>query len=288
MKFVLVSGRSGSGKNTALHMLEDLGFYCVDNLPTVLIATMAEKLQENAYSKIAVGIDARNTADNLSKISEHLDAIPANIDKHVIYIDSRDEVLIKRFAETRRKHPLSSKQISLTEALRRESQLLEPIASRAHLTIDTSDMNLHELRAFIKTRLTPDSKPEADTLSILFQSFGYKKNIPIDSDIVFDVRCLPNPHWQEELRPFTGNDEPIKDFLLGNEEVHHMLDDIYHHLKKWIPKYEATDRRYLTISIGCTGGKHRSVFFANELQQRFSQLYSDVKVRHRQLDNLQE
>ena len=200
---------------------------------------------------------------------------------HIVYLDAKDETLIKRFAETRRKHPLSNEQVSLLEALAEEARQLENIASLAHLTIDTSEMNLHDLREFIRTRV--DSDASTNTLSLMFQSFGYKKNIPIDSDIVFDVRCLPNPYWDESLRDFTGKDQAVIEFLNSHQDVHQMLEDITAYLEKWIPKYEATDRRYITVSVGCTGGRHRSVFIANALQQKFQKSYADVKVRHRQL-----
>lgn len=281
MKFVVVSGRSGSGKSTALHMLEDMEFYCVDNLPASLLPSMAEKLSAYKPGKIAVGIDARNMSADLERFAELLKLVPSDVELHIIYLDAKDETLIKRFAETRRKHPLSNEKTSLLEALTAESRQLENIASQADLSIDTSEMNLHDLREFIKTRI--DSDAESNALSLLFQSFGYKKNVPIDSDIVFDVRCLPNPYWDESLRGFTGNDKPIIDFLSASADAHQMLDDISNYLKRWIPKYEATDRRYVTVSIGCTGGKHRSVFIANQLQQIFSPHYNDVKVRHRQL-----
>jgi len=283
MKFVVVSGRSGSGKSTALHMLEDMAFYCVDNLPASLLPSMAEKLSSYPPGKIAVGIDARNMSADLDRFAELLKLIPREIELHIIYLDAKDETLIKRFAETRRKHPLSNENISLLEALAKESSQLESIASLADLSIDTSEMNLHDLREFIKTRI--DSNATSNTLSLLFQSFGYKKNVPIDSDIVFDVRCLPNPYWDESLREFTGNDKAIIEFLEAKVDARQMLVDISSYLEKWIPKYEASDRRYVTVSIGCTGGKHRSVFIANRLQEKFSTIYADVKVRHRQLSS---
>lgn len=282
MKFVVVSGRSGSGKSTALNMLEDMGFYCVDNLPASLLPSMAEKLREYEPGKIAVGIDARNMPTDLVRFAELHARIPKNIELQVIYLDAKEETLIKRFAETRRKHPLSNEKVSLLEALEEESKQLDTIASLAHLTIDTSEMNLYDLRDFIRTRI--DSSASSNTLSLMFQSFGYKKNIPIDSDIVFDVRCLPNPHWEESLRNYTGNDQAVIDFLNRSKDVQQMLADVSNYLEKWIPLYEATDRRYITVSIGCTGGQHRSVFMASQLQKAFQQKYNDVKVRHRELN----
>lgn len=280
MKLVVVSGRSGSGKSTALHMLEDLDFYCIDNLPVSLLPAIAEKLGVDKPSKVAVGIDARNMLEDLEKFPVLIDSVPNGIDLHIIYLDASDETLIKRFAETRRKHPLSSGMISLPEALIEESSRLENIASKAHLNIDTSEMNLHDLREFIKERIHESG---FSSVSIMFQSFGYKKNIPIDSDLVFDVRCLPNPHWEPSLRALTGNDQPIIDYLADFDDVSNMLRDIINFLTTWIPKYEATDRRYITVSIGCTGGKHRSVYIANQLTQHFSEHYGDVKARHREM-----
>ena len=278
----MVSGRSGSGKSTALHTLEDLDYYCIDNLPVSLLPAVAKKMSQEATAKVAVGIDARNMPQELDNFSALIKDIPDSVDLHIIYLDAKDETLIKRFAETRRKHPLSSDLTSLPEALTNEKTRLEDITAQAHLNIDTTDMNLHDLREFIRARI---GESEKSIVSIMFQSFGYKNNVPIDSDLVFDVRCLPNPHWQPELRPFNGNDKPIIDFLGASKDADSMLEDIIQFLEKWLPKYEATDRRYITVSIGCTGGHHRSVYVANCLQQHFSSQYADVKTRHRQLLN---
>lgn len=261
-------------------MLEDLDFYCIDNLPVSLLPAVAEKMGVENPTKVAVGIDARNMPQDLDRFASLINEIPSEVDLHIIFLDANDETLIKRFAETRRKHPLSSDLTSLPEALTKESRRLEDIAAQAHLNIDTTDMNLHDLREFIRTRIGESGK---SAVSIMFQSFGFKNNVPIDSDLVFDVRCLPNPHWQPDLRHLNGNDQPIIDFLAASDDAKKMLEDIIHFLENWLPKYEATDRRYITVSIGCTGGHHRSVYFANCLQQHFSALYTDVKARHRQL-----
>ena len=263
-------------------MLEDLDFYCIDNLPVSLLPAIAEKIGVDDPDRIAVGIDARNMPQDLERFSTLIKDVPEAVDLHIIFLDAKDETLIKRFSETRRKHPLSSDLTSLPEALTMESKRLEDIAAQADLNIDTTDMNLHDLREFIRARMGDSAKGAA---SIMFQSFGYKNKIPIDSDLVFDVRCLPNPHWQPELRSYTGNDQPIVDFLSRSEDASEMLENIVDFLETWLPRYEATDRRYITVSIGCTGGHHRSVYIANRLQQHFSKLYSDVKARHRQLNN---
>jgi len=285
VKLFVVSGRSGSGKSTALHMLEDLDFYCIDNLPVSLLPYIPENLSNkdsdpNQPQKVAVGIDARNMPADLERFSELIESMPPSVDLHILYLDAKDETLIKRFSETRRKHPLSGDLTSLPEALIEESKKLENIATKAHLTIDTSEMNLYDLREFIRDRVDASG---SGSVAIMFQSFGFKENIPIDSDLVFDVRCLPNPYWNKALREFSGRDQPIIDFLSIDEDVKQMLADIRAFLMTWIPRYEASDRRYITISIGCTGGKHRSVFVADFLGDFFSRHYSDVKVRHRQL-----
>ncbi len=294
MRLVIISGRSGSGKSTALHMLEDLGYYCVDNLPAGLmpeLATQALQDQETPPADvpaelyhpghIAVGIDARNLASNLEKFPELVAQIPAGVEVNIIFLDASDATLIKRFSETRRRHPLSNEKVSLSEALAIESQRLESIVGMADLNIDTSDMNLHQLRQLVRERVVRKSE---SSLSLLFQSFGYKGNLPIDSDLVFDVRCLPNPYWQIELRDYTGRDRPIQEFLEQHSEVRQMFEDIKVFVSNWLPHFESNNRSYLTVSIGCTGGKHRSVFLAEKLYEHFGKTVRDVQVRHRELD----
>ena len=290
MRLVIISGRSGSGKSTALHMLEDLGYYCVDNLPAALMPELAAQAlkdhqnqnpENSAGGHIAIGIDARNLASNLEQFPALVADIPADVKVNIVFLDASDAALIKRFSETRRKHPLSSERVSLSEALAIESQRLEYIAAMADLSIDTTDLNLHQLRQKIRERVV--SKSESG-LSLLIQSFGFKGKLPIDSDLVFDVRCLPNPYWQHELREHTGKDEAIKDFLGQHPEVEQMYEDIRGFVANWLPHFESNNRSYLTISIGCTGGKHRSVYIAEKLHRHFSATYKEVQVRHRELE----
>ncbi|MGB2271977.1 MAG: RNase adapter RapZ [Pseudomonadales bacterium] len=285
MKLVIISGRSGSGKSTALNMLEDLGFYCIDNLPAGLLPALANQAldadsnPENSNEKIAVSIDARNIPTELSRFPQLVKEIPAKVDTNIIYLDANNNTLIKRFSETRRKHPISNEHMSLKEAIETESLLLESIAAMADLSIDSSTMTLHELRQLISDRVGGKSSSE---MSLMFQSFGFKRNIPIDSDIVFDVRCLPNPYWKVELRAFTGLDQPVIDFLNSHDDVQAMIADITQYLENWLPRFRDAKRSYTTVSIGCTGGQHRSVFIAEALHKHFSNPDNIVQVRHRE------
>ncbi|MGB1192103.1 MAG: RNase adapter RapZ [Pseudomonadales bacterium] len=285
MKLVIISGRSGSGKSTALNMLEDLGFYCIDNLPAGLLPALANQAldadsnPENSNEKIAVSIDARNIPTELSRFPQLVKEIPAKVDTNIIYLDANNNTLIKRFSETRRKHPISNEHMSLKEAIETESLLLESIAAMADLSIDSSTMTLHELRQLISDRVGGKSSSE---MSLMFQSFGFKRNIPIDSDIVFDVRCLPNPYWKVELRAFTGLDQPVIDFLNSHDDVQAMIADITQYLENWLPRFRDAKRSYTTVSIGCTGGQHRSVFIAEALHKHFSNADNIVQVRHRE------
>lgn len=280
LNLIIISGRSGSGKSTVLKALEDNDYYCIDNLPAKLIPQLLATVNNNIES-LAVCIDARNHIDSIQEFLNILNSLPKNIKSQVIYLDSSTAVLIKRFSETRRKHPLSKKGISLKQAIQTEKNILEPIAAVADLTISTNQMNVHELTAFIKKRISHHH--EQHDMAILFTSFGFKGGIPIDSDLVFDVRCLPNPFWQAELRAFTGLDQPVIDFLSDNNEVQAMFNDIYQYLNRWLPKFQDNNRKYLTISIGCTGGKHRSVFLSEQLCKAFSTSYSNTQILHREL-----
>lgn len=291
MKLVIISGRSGSGKSTALHMLEDIGYYCVDNLPAGLMPAMARHAQTSSQqsdisdnAKIAIGIDARNIAFDLAQFPDLIEKIPSDIDINIIYLDASDDTLITRFSETRRKHPLSNTEVSLPEALAAESQRLDNISVMADLSVDTSTMNLHQLRKLIRERVGEKSSAG---LSLMFQSFGFKQNIPIDSDLVFDVRCLPNPYWQPELRELTGKDSGIEAFLSAHDDVSKMVDDIRLYLDNWLPNFQSSNRSYLTVSIGCTGGRHRSVYIVEQLFAHFKDSYNDVQLRHRELKETQ-
>jgi UPF0042 nucleotide-binding protein len=281
MKLVIISGRSGSGKSTALNLLEDEGYYCIDNLPVSLIPDLVDFLRSSSsqeHQLVALCIDARNVTKDLANLDALLNQ--ADIQFDIVFLDADDDKLIKRFSETRRRHPLSNKHTALGEAIDSERLILEPIANRATLSIDTSEMSLHELRSTIKSRLVEKT---GSGISILFQSFGFKHGIPVDADFVYDIRILPNPHWDQQLRAMTGLDQGVIDFLESHEEVTEMFTDICHFLKKWLPAFELNNRSYITIAIGCTGGQHRSVFLAEKLARHFSDLYQNVQVRHREI-----
>jgi UPF0042 nucleotide-binding protein len=282
MQLIIISGRSGSGKSSALHLFEDEGFYAIDNLPVSLLPQLVEQLRSDstANNKVAVCIDARNATKDLSRFGALLQALPADIHTEIIYLDADDDSLIKRFSETRRRHPLSDEHTALPEAIAAEKRLLEPIAMVAGLTLDTRNMNVHELRGALRTRVLGRN---AAGLSLLFISFGYKRGVPVDSDLVFDLRVLPNPHWDPLLRSQTGRDAAVIAFLEEKPEVDEMFTDIYNMLQKWLPKFLAGNRSYLTVSLGCTGGQHRSVYMADRLAKAFSGEFKDVQVRHREL-----
>ncbi|OUS01785.1 RNase adaptor protein RapZ [Gammaproteobacteria bacterium 42_54_T18] len=282
-RLIIISGRSGSGKTTALHVLEDIGYYCVDNLPVTLLPALALQLTLEAnppVTKIAVGIDARNNPGQLQKFSEALEALaPLDIEIDVIYLDADSKTLLKRFSETRRKHPGTGANTSLSEAIEKEQQLLDPIARAADLKIETSSLNLHDLRDLIQQRIST----EREGMALLFKSFGFKYGIPIDADLVFDARCLPNPYWVPELRSQSGLDQDVKTFLSKEPSVEEMQNDIISYLENWLPKFAAANRSYMTVAIGCTGGHHRSVYLTETLQKHFKSAYSNTQARHRDL-----
>ena len=281
ISLVVVSGRSGSGKSTALHVLEDMGYYCIDNLPVTLLVPLMDRIAaDDSISRVAVSIDARNIASDLSQFPTLIDSLDAETVSHkIIYLDSEGATLVKRFSETRRKHPLTSPERDLREALGEESQMLEPISSRADLTIDTTRLTIHELRDLVKSRVA-----EAEHgFALLFQSFAFKHGVPVDADFVFDVRSLPNPHWKPALRPLTGLDEDVQAFLDSQQEFTEMFDDLTRYLGRWLPGFEANNRSYMTVAIGCTGGQHRSVYLAEKLHRHFSDQWRNVQIRHREL-----
>jgi UPF0042 nucleotide-binding protein len=284
MKLVIVSGLSGSGKSVALHTLEDLGFYSIDNLPLFLLKDLTTGLNESldeVFKNTAVGIDARSAAAELQDLPELIRAARGRgIECRVAFLDAHTDTLIRRFSETRRRHPLTRGDRPLGEAIKLERQLLEPIRRVADVRIDTTLTNVHELRDLVRARIWGDASPKA---SILLQSFGFKHGVPPDVDFLFDVRCLPNPHWIPELKPLTGRDQPVVEFLEGNPDVRHMLDDIAAYFDRWVPLFETDGRSYLTIAIGCTGGRHRSVYMAETLRGHFEQSGHNVMVRHREL-----
>ncbi|MGE0080698.1 MAG: RNase adapter RapZ [Thiohalomonadaceae bacterium] len=283
MKLFIVSGISGAGKSTVLYALEDLGFYCIDNLPVALLPAFAKELlgSPKHYSNAAVGIDARNLANDLSVFPDLIGQLhAAGVEIRIVFLDADDGVVITRFSETRRMHPLTRGNTPLAEAIRQERALLSPISSRADLTIDTSRTNIHQLRELVRDRLgqTPGGR-----MSILFESFGFKHGIPVDADFVFDVRCLPNPHWDPQLRALTGRSPEVIEFLGRDPQVERMFNDIAGFLATWIPRFEADNRSYMTVAVGCTGGQHRSVYFTERLSQYFRNRDMRVLTRHREL-----
>lgn len=284
MRIIVVSGLSGSGKSIALQTLEDLNYYCVDNLPINLLSPFAQNIlaRENAlFQTTAVGIDARNFPDELQRFPVILSELRGNnLSIEILFLQADDEVLLKRYSETRRRHPLTVEGVPLLDAIRQERHLLESIAAHADLIIDTSHTNVHELRELVRTRLhdTPQG-----TLSILFESFGFKNGIPADADYIFDVRCLPNPHWEPQLRSLTGRDEKVVEFLDSQPAVKEMIADLIQFLERWIPCFEGHTRSYLTVAVGCTGGQHRSVFIAEALARHFQSIRRNIMIRHREL-----
>lgn len=284
MRLLIISGRSGSGKSTALHVLEDVGFTCIDNLPASLLPTLIHQVRSHSDkddSAYAVSIDARNDQDELEDFPDFVLALrQQGLDCQLLYFDANEDTLLKRFSETRRKHPLSNDQIDLRAAIDQESELLAPIASIADLTIDTSHLSLHQLRDLVKQRV---AGREAPGMAVLFQSFGFKHGPANDCDLVFDVRCLPNPHWNQSLRAKTGQDPEVEEFLASHQDVVDMIDDLDAYLARWLPKFADDNRSYMTIGIGCTGGQHRSVYIARQLFKRFETRFNNVQLRHREL-----
>lgn len=278
MQLILISGLAGSGKSIALNVLEDSGYYCVDNLPVQLLPDVAGFLSNAGHRRIAISVDARS--------DRSLDQLPARIallreqgmDVRVLFLEAKPETLVKRFSETRRRHPLSDEGRTVTESIQLERELLEPVNSLGH-HIDTSDLSPNALRAWIKDFVEIDRS----RLTLLFQSFGFKHGIPLDADCVFDVRCLPNPHYDPNLRPLTGIDAAVVSFLESEPNVGKMLVDIRRFVEDWLPCFIRDNRSYLTIALGCTGGRHRSVYFAEKLAAHFRSLDQQVLVRHREL-----
>jgi len=279
MHIFIVSGRSGSGKTVVLRVLEDLGYYCVDNLPVNLLPALSHSLEKN-YDQVAVSIDVRNLPTSEKELLDNLDFLPKNVNVTVLYIDASDDVLIRRYSETRRLHPLSRGESSLPEAIAQESKLLDELANRADLYIDTSQLNVHQLTEMVREKILGKSSKE---LVLTFESFGFKYGVPNDIDFVFDARFLPNPHWEPELRPLTGLDLPVREFLAGEPLVNKFIFQINNFMSTWLPHLERNNRSYLTIAIGCTGGKHRSVFIAETLARQFRSRDKNIRVRHREM-----
>ncbi len=279
MRLFLISGLSGSGKSVALHVLEDAGYFCVDNLPATLLPQLITQLAAEGYDRIAVAMDMRSGA-SLAALPKQLRDLQAqgNVELRFVFLDARDDVLIQRFSETRRRHPMADGETSLAEAIGREREALETLASLGH-RIDSSELRPNALRAFVREF----AELEAGTgFILLFESFGFKHGLPLDADLVFDVRCLPNPHYDPTLRPLSGRDAPVVAFLEAQPEVAKMAEDIHRFVTNWLPAYLRDNRSYLTVAIGCTGGQHRSVYFAEWLMARFRGSVR-VLVRHREL-----
>lgn len=282
MRLVIISGRSGSGKTLALHALEDLGFYCIDNLPITLLPGLESHIG-SIQPLVAVSIDARNLTTQIEQFKEIIAALDlSGNSREILYLDASDNTLLRRFSETRRKHPLTNKNTSLREAIRKEHELLTPIASLADLTIDTGPLNRQALYELVTGRVAAH---QGSRLQVLLQSFGYKQGLPPDADFVFDLRCLPNPYWEPELREWTGKDEPVIQFLSSKPEVIKLENDILQFLLSWIPLFEADHRSYVTIALGCTGGQHRSVYLTDNLANRLRKKIRNVQIRHRELEN---
>ena len=283
MRLIIISGRSGSGKSTALNQLEDEGFYCIDNLPLSLLPSLVDKTsgeEFQVFQGTAVCIDARNAWKDLENFREILDSLPTSVDCQVLFLDAQKPSLLQRFGETRRRHPLSSESVPLAEAIDMERALLEPISSSASLVLDTSQMTIYELRDAVKQRLLGTA---TGSMSILVQSFGFKRGVPSDADLVFDVRMLPNPHWVNELRLQTGLDKGVRNFLEDQPMTNELYSDIRQYLDHWLPRYREGNRSYMTIALGCTGGQHRSVYLADRLFRHYKELYPTIHVRHREL-----
>ena len=286
MRLIIVSGLSGSGKSVALHQLEDIDFYCVDNIPAALLKPFISHTirgTDEVYPRTAVGLDARNRPNEIDTIPALVGELRrSGIGCEVLFLHASDEVLLKRYAETRRKHPLVSSDVSLREAIASERKLLEPIVAAADLVLDTSAMGVHALRELIRERIDRRSDGR---LALMFESFGYKHGIPGDADFVFDVRSLPNPYWQPALRHLNGRDAPVVAYLETHESVRVMIAALTEFLTARIGEFAQANRSYLTIAIGCTGGQHRSVYIAEELARHFRRVYPQVLTRH---DSLQK
>ncbi len=283
-RLIVVSGLSGAGKSVVLHALEDLDFYSIDNLPLSLLGPLVQSLDDFQHAfprQIAVGMDARNPDSDFSNLIKDLAALRENgIDTEIIFIEADSAVLGRRFSETRRKHPLSSETVPLSEAITRERERLTLLSDAADLHIDTSYTAVHELRKLVLEGIAQRSRHR---LSLQLLSFGYKHGTPRDADFIFDVRCLPNPHWEKHLRKYSGRDLPVIEFLQGHETVQAMQADIAAFLQRWLPCFADEGRSYLTLAIGCTGGQHRSVFMVEQLAGRLQEHELSLIIRHRDL-----
>ncbi|MCL5426016.1 MAG: RNase adapter RapZ [Gammaproteobacteria bacterium] len=283
MQLVIISGRSGSGKSIALQALEDLGYYAIDNLPAMLLGSLVDELRDQGErTHLAVSIDARNLPGALERLPAQLEELrQRQIDFQVIYLTTDARILLERYSATRRRHPLTrDSEMTLEEAINKEEETLHDIRDLADLLIDTSRLSVHDLRRRITDQVAHQRR---DQLTLTFESFGYKRGVPMDADLVFDVRCLPNPYWDPTLRQFTGRDANIVAFLSSYPIVDDMSNDIQAWLERWLPAYQNSQRSYMTIAIGCTGGQHRSVYMVEQLAKRLAPRMGEVQLRHREL-----
>lgn len=278
MRVVVITGLSGSGKSIALNLLEDAGLYCIDNLPAALLEDTLLYLEQSGYRDVAVSVDARSEK-GLAGLPEQLQRLRNRYDLRVIFLEAKEETLVRRYSETRRRHPLSTGELSLQEAIRAERELLSGLSALGH-RMDTSETSANALRAWLREFLGLTNA----RFTLVFESFGFKHGIPLDADLVFDVRCLPNPHYDPILRPLTGADPAVIAFLQAEPMVMQMLEDIRAYVEKWLPAYIQDNRSYFTVALGCTGGKHRSVYFAEALAGYFGQ-HQQVLIRHRELSS---
>ena len=283
-RLIIVSGLSGSGKSVALHILEDLGYYCIDNMPAALLKALLDEVAvpvDKTETRIAVGVDARNRRHDLEALPDLIsDLQSADLQIDLLFLQASDDILLKRYSETRRRHPLADHGTELRAAIASERELLGPVINAADLIIDTSRTSIYDLADAIRERV---DRRNVNMLSVLIESFGYKHGIPSDADFVFDLRCLPNPYWNADLRGLTGQDPEVGEFLDGEPDFTQMCEDILEFLTRWIPKYVSVDRSYLTVALGCTGGQHRSVYMTEKLAAALKKVHDPVHTRHNEL-----
>ncbi|OLQ85281.1 RNase adaptor protein RapZ [Vibrio ponticus] len=282
MRLIVVSGQSGAGKSVALRVLEDLGYYCVDNLPVNMLDAFVHSIR-GSKQNVAVSIDIRNLPEEPSLVEDVLTKLKQESDVSVLFLDANKDTLLKRYSETRRIHPLSLSlgNTSLEQAIEKEKEILSPLKEHADLIIDSSNQSLHDLSENVRLRVEGRERKD---LVMVFQSFGFKYGLPSDADYVFDVRFLPNPHWEPDLRPLTGLDAPIRAFLESHQEVIELKLQVQKFIEHWLPLLEKNNRSYLTVAIGCTGGKHRSVYLTQQIGQYFADLGHQVQIRHTSLE----
>ncbi len=284
LRLIIVSGLSGSGKSVALHVLEDLGYYCIDNIPAALLKSAVHEVQSgegSAGELLAVGVDARNRSQDLEALPGLIDDLrDQGVRTDIVFLHASDEILLQRYSESRRRHPLAEHGAELRKAISAEREILTHVNDAADLIIDTSQTSIYELADAIRERV---DRRKPDSLSVLIESFGYKHRIPADADFVFDMRCLPNPYWSVELRGLTGLDSEVVEFLDAEETFHAMFEDIVSFLNRWIPRFEAAHREYLTVAIGCTGGQHRSVHMTEKIAASLREYHEPVLTRHNNL-----